>query len=66
MGPCLFLPEHLFRLSHCKTHWTMSTNNACLKTRILETYNSMVTLTSFFLGVNQSGPRDKVTGQSQI
>ena len=48
MGPCLFLPEHLFCLSHCKTRWTMSTNNAGLKTRILETYNSMVTLIYFF------------------
>ena len=27
MGPCIFLLEHLFCLSHHKTHWTMSVDN---------------------------------------
>ena len=28
MSPCLFLLEHLFCLSHWKTSWTMSVDNA--------------------------------------
>ena len=32
MGCCLFLPEHLFCLSHCKTRWTMLAwaRNSCI------------------------------------
>ena len=30
MGHCLFY-QHLFCLSHCKVHWTMSADNVCLK-----------------------------------
>jgi hypothetical protein len=45
MGPCLFLPEHLFSLSHRKTRWTLSMDNVVLKKCLLETSNSTVTLT---------------------
>ena len=31
MGPCLFLLEHLFCLSHPKTRWTMLVDNIDLK-----------------------------------
>jgi hypothetical protein len=55
VGPCLFLLEHLFCLSHHKTHWTMLVNNADLAICLLETLNFMITLT-FSLGVNRSGP----------
>ena len=47
--PCIFLPEHLFCLSHCNTRGTMSMDNVGLKTRLLGSSNSMVTLTFFFL-----------------
>jgi hypothetical protein len=50
------LLEHLFRLSHGKTHWTMSVDNACLALWcLLGTSNSITTL-YFLLGVNRSGP----------
>ena len=61
MDPCTFLLEHLFYLSHRKTRWTMSINNVGLKICLLRTSNSMVTLTFFSLGVNQSGPRTSST-----
>ena len=47
MGPCCFLLKHLFYLSHCKTRSTMSVDNVGLKTCLLGTSNSMVTLTCF-------------------
>ena len=47
MGPCLFLPKHLFHLSHHKTCWTMLVDNVGLKIFFGGTSNSMVTLTSF-------------------
>ena len=31
MDPCLFLPYHLFCLSHNKTRWTMLVDNEGLK-----------------------------------
>ena len=49
MGPCLFLPERLFRLSHCKTHWTVSMDYILgLTIYILGTSNFMLALTFFF------------------
>ena len=56
MGPCLFLPEHLFYLSHRKTYWTMSMDNVGLKICLLGTSYFMITL-----GVNQSDPKTSVT-----
>ena len=56
MGPWLFLLEHLFCLSHRKICWIMSMDNVGLKICLLGTSSSMIILT-FFLGVNQSGPR---------
>ena len=44
----LFLLEHLFCLSHRKICWTVSVDNVSLKIRILETSNSMTTLTFIF------------------
>ena len=41
-----------FCLSHDKTHWTMSMDNVDLKTCLLRTSNSMITL-AFFLCVNR-------------
>ena len=49
MGPCLFLLDYLFCLSHRKTGWTMSTGNVGLKICLLRTSNSMVTLIFFSL-----------------
>ena len=54
MGPCLFLLEHLFCLSHCKTRCIMSVDNVDLEICPLETSNSTITVT-FFLGVNRKG-----------
>ena len=54
MGLYFFLLDHLFCLSHCKTHWSMSTNCVGLKTCLLGTSIYMVTMT-FFLGVSRSG-----------
>ena len=65
MGPCLFLPEHLFYLSHCKARWTMSVDNVGLQTCLLGTSNSMVTLT-IFLGVNQTDPRTSSTSNHKF
>jgi hypothetical protein len=45
MGLCLFLLDHLFCLSHCKTRWTMSVDYVGLKICLLGTSTSMVTLT---------------------
>ena len=45
MGPCLFLLEHLFCLSHRKIRWTMSVNNLGLEICLLGTLNFMVALT---------------------
>ena len=57
MSPCQSLPEHLF----CLSRWTMSMNNVGL----LETSNSMVTLTCF----PWCQPKwfwDEINNQSQI
>ena len=35
MGPCLFLPEHLFCLSHYKIRWTLLVDNVGLKICLL-------------------------------
>ena len=47
MGPNLFLLEHIFCLSHHKTHWTMSMDNVGLKLRLLGISDFMVSLTLF-------------------
>ena len=47
IGPYLILPNHLFCLSHHKTHWAMSVNSVGLKICLLGTSNPMVTLTFF-------------------
>ena len=47
MGPCLFLLEHLFCLSHRNTCWTMLEDDVGLKVCLLGILNSMVTLTCF-------------------
>jgi hypothetical protein len=65
MGPCVFLPEHLFCLSHCKTCRTMSKDNVGLKLCLLGTSNSMVTLI-FFPWCEPKWSRDKLNNQSQI
>jgi hypothetical protein len=65
MGPCLFLPEHLFCLSHPKTHWPMSMDNVGLQICFSGTWNSMITLT-FFPWCEPKWCRDKVNNQSQI
>jgi hypothetical protein len=52
----LFLPEHFFYLSHCKTCRIMSVDNACLQTCLLVTSNFIITLTFSSFDVNRSGP----------
>ena len=52
MGPCFFLWEHLFGLSHMKIRWTMSVDHVRLKRCLFGTSNSMVTLT-FLVGVTE-------------
>jgi len=42
MGSCLFLLEHFYSLSHCKTCWIMSMDDVGLKTCRLGTSSSMV------------------------
>jgi hypothetical protein len=65
MCPCLFLLEHFFCLFHYKTCWAMSLNNLGLEICLLGTSNSMVSLTFFFLGVNQSGSEKRsITNQN--
>ena len=46
---CLFLHEHLFCLSHCKTCWIMLEDNVGLEICLLGTLNSVITLTFFSL-----------------
>ena len=60
-APAFFMLKQHFCLSHHKTHRTISPNGACLKMYHLETSNSTVTLTSFFLGVNRSDPGMSLT-----
>ena len=55
MGPCHFLPEHLFCLSHHKTRWTMSVDNVGLKIGFLGDLELHDHSNIFFLGVNRSG-----------
>ena len=45
--PFFILLNHLFCLSHRKTHWTLSVDNVGLKTCLSGTLNSMVSLTYF-------------------
>ena len=47
MGPCFFLLDHLFCLSHRKTRWTMSVDFVGLKICLVGTSTSMVTLILF-------------------
>ena len=60
MGPCRFLHEHLFCLSHRKTRWIMLVDNVGLEICILGTSNYMVTLT-FFSWCKPSGLGTKST-----
>jgi hypothetical protein len=60
MDPCLFLLDHLFCLSHRKTHWTMSVDYVGLQICLLGTSTSMVTLT-FFLWCKPKWSRDNST-----
>ena len=46
-APAFFLLDHLFCLSHYKTHWTMSMNNVDLTTSLLGTSNFIITMTFF-------------------
>ena len=55
MALSLFLLQHLFCLSHHKTHWTMSVDYLGLRLCHLGTFTFMVTL-PYFLGVNQGDP----------
>ena len=43
-GPCLFLPNHLFCLFHCKAHWTMSVDNVGLQICLLGAFTVGVLL----------------------
>ena len=65
MNPCLFLLQHMFCLSHRKTHWTTSMDNVGLKIHHLVTLNSMVTLT-FVPWCKPKWSRDEFNNQSQI
>jgi len=65
MGPCLFLLEHLFCLSHRKTYWIMSVDNVGLKICLLGTSNSMVTL-SFPPWCKPKWSWDEFNNQSQM
>ena len=56
-GPLVFFYHSTSFASHHKTHWTMSINNVGLKSCFFGTSNLMITMTFFFLGVNQSGPK---------
>ena len=65
MGPCRFLLKHLFYLPHRKTRWIMSVDNVGLKTCLLGTSNSMVTLTCF-PRCKPTWSRDEFNNQSHI
>ena len=55
MGPCFFLPEHLFCPSHGKTCWNMSTNIVSLKICLLGNLKLHGHFDIVFLSVNRSG-----------
>ena len=65
MGPCLFLLEHLFCLSHRKTCWAVLVDNVDLKVRLLGTSNFTVTLT-FFPWHKPKWSCDEFNNQSQV
>jgi hypothetical protein len=65
MAPFLFLLEHLFCLSHHKTHWTMSVDNVGLRKYLLGNSNFMVTLI-FFPWCRLKWSRNEFNSQSQI
>ena len=65
MGPYYFLPQHLFCLSHCKTHWTMLMDDLGLVICLWGILNSMVTLT-FFPWCKPKWSQDKFNNQPQI
>ena len=65
MGPCLFLPEHLFCFSHCKNRWTMLVDNVGLIICLLGTSNSMITMT-FLPWCKLKWSQDEFNSQSQI
>ena len=65
MGSYLFLPQHLFCLTHHKTCWTMLMDNVGLKTCLLGTSNSMVPLT-VYPWCKPKWSRDEFDSQSQI
>ena len=58
--------EHLFCFSHRKTRWTMSVGKVGLTIWLLETTNSMVTLTLFFPWCEQKWSQVEFNNQSQI
>jgi len=60
MGPCHFLPEHLFYLSHRKICWTMSVDIVGLK-NVFWGFRTPWSLSHVFLGVNQHGPMTNST-----
>ena len=45
MGPCHFLPEHLFCLFHSKPRWSISMDNVDLQIYLLGTSNLIVKVT---------------------
>ena len=65
MGPCNFLLEHLFCLSHHKTCWITLEDNVGLKICLLETSNSMVTPT-FLPWCKPEWARDEFNSGSHI
>ena len=65
MDPYLPPQEHLFCLSHRKTRWTMSVENVSHRTCILETWNSIVTVT-FVPWCKPKRSLDEFNNQSQI
>ena len=64
-GPMIFLPYHLFCLSHPKTCWTVLVDNVGLQICLLGTLTSIITLT-FFPRCKPKQSLDKFNNQSQI
>ena len=62
--PCLFLPLHIFCLSHRKTRWTVSLDNVSLQICLLETSNFMITPT-FISWCKPKSSRSEFNNQSQ-
>ena len=65
VGPCFFLLEHLFCLSHCKTRWIVSVDDVGLKVRLLGTSNSMMSL-PFWPWCKSKWSPNECNNQSQI